>query len=126
MNKVILIGNTTKDLELTTMPSGTSMTRISLAVKRPFGDDETDFFDITVWGNSAENCAKYLHKGDKVAVVGRIQNRSYEDNKGNKKKITEIVAENVEFLNSKKDNFEQTKLKDMTELDGEDADGLPF
>lgn len=126
MNKVILIGNTTKDLELTTMPSGTSMTRISLAVKRPFGDDETDFFDITVWGNSAENCAKYLHKGDKVAIVGRIQNRSYEDNKGNKKKITEIVAENVEFLNSKKDNFEQTKLKDMTELDGEDADGLPF
>ena len=126
MNKVILIGNTTKDLELTTMPSGTSMTRISLAVKRPFGDDETDFFDITVWGNSAENCAKYLHKGDKVAVVGRIQNRSYEDSKGNKKKITEIVAENVEFLNSKKDNFEQTKLKDMTELDDEDADGLPF
>lgn len=126
MNKVILIGNTTKDLELTTMPSGTSMTRISLAVKRPFGDDETDFFDITVWGNSAENCAKYLHKGDKVAIVGRIQNRSYEDNKGNKKKITEIVAENVEFLNSKKDSFEQTKLKDMTELDGEDADGLPF
>lgn len=126
MNKVILIGNTTKDLELTTMPSGTSMTRISLAVKRPFGDDETDFFDITVWGNSAENSVKYLHKGDKVAVIGRIQNRSYEDNKGNRKKITEIVAENVEFLNSKKDNFEQIKLKDMTELDDEDADGLPF
>lgn len=126
MNKVVLIGNATKDLELTTMQSGTSMTRISLAVKRPFGDDETDFFDITVWGNSAENCVKYLHKGDKVAVVGRIQNRSYEDNKGNKKKITEIVAENVEFLNSKKDNFEQTKAQCMTKLDDEDADDLPF
>lgn len=105
MNKVILIGNLTKDPELSTTTSGISLCKFSLAVSRRFsnaeGNRETDFFNIIVWRGQAENCHKYLRKGSKAGIVGSVQNRSYDDKEGNKRYITEIIADEVEFLSSK-------------------------
>lgn len=107
MNKVFLIGNLTRDPELSTTNSGISFCRISVAVSRRFanadGSRETDFFNVVAWRAIAENCAKYLKKGSKVAVMGSIQNRSYEGNDGNKHYTTDITAEEIEFLSTKGD-----------------------
>lgn len=105
MNKVILIGNLTKDPELTTTTSGLSVCRFSLAVQRRFtnseGERETDFINIVVWRNLADNCHKFLRKGSKAAVVGNIQTRSYDAQDGTKRYVTEVVAEEVEFVGAK-------------------------
>ena len=102
MNKVILVGNLTRDPELSETPSGVAVCRFAIAVTRDYansdGNRETDFFNITVWRGRAENCGKYLKKGNKVAVVGSLQNRSYEDKDGNKRQVTDIIANEVEFL----------------------------
>lgn len=107
MNKVFLIGNLTRDPELSTTNSGISVCRISIAVSRRFanadGSRETDFFNVVAWRTIAENCAKYLKKGSKIAVMGSIQNRSYEGNDGNKHYTTDITAEEIEFLSTKGD-----------------------
>lgn len=107
MNKVILIGNLTRDPELTQTNSGISVCRISIAVSRRYasqdGSRETDFFNVTAWRTIAENCAKYLKKGSKIAVVGSIQNRSYEAPDGSKKFTTDIMADEIEFLSTKND-----------------------
>jgi len=105
MNKVYLIGNLTRDPELSETGSGLTLCRFAIAVNRNYsssdGERQTDFFNITVWRALAENCGKYLKKGSKVAVVGSLQNRSYEDKDGNKRSVTDIVASEVEFLSSK-------------------------
>jgi single-strand DNA-binding protein len=105
MNKCILIGNLTKDPELSTTSNGIAVCRFSIAVGRRFanagGERETDFFNIIVWRTQAENCGRYLKKGSKVAIVGSLQNRNYEDKDGNKRTVTDIVANEVEFLSSK-------------------------
>lgn len=102
MNKVLLIGNLTKDPELTTTPSGVSVCRFSIAVGRNYtsadGDRQTDFFNITAWRGLGENVSKYTKKGSKVAVSGSIQMRSYEDNDGIKRTVVDVIAEEVEFL----------------------------
>ncbi len=107
MNKVFLIGNLTRDPELSTTNSGISVCRISIAVSRRFanadGSRETDFFNVVAWRTIAENCAKYLKKGSKIAVMGSIQNRSYEGNDGTKRYTTDITAEEIEFLSTKGD-----------------------
>ena len=104
MNKVILIGNLTKDPELITTNSGNKVAKFTLAVSRSFtnaeGERETDFINIVVWGNMAENCGKYLSKGRKCAVVGEIRNRSYEAQDGTRRYVTEVLANAVEFLPS--------------------------
>ena len=100
MNKTILCGNLTKAPELRETPNGKSVATFSLAVKRDYGE-ETDFFNIVVWGKNGENCAKYLDKGSKVLVVGQLQNRSYEAKDGSKRTVTEINASEVEFLTFK-------------------------
>ena len=96
MNKVILVGNLTRDPELTETPSGVAVCRFAIAVSRDYanseGTHETDFFNITVWRGRAENCGKYLKKGNKVAVVGSLQNRSYEDKDGIKRTVTDVIA----------------------------------
>ncbi len=83
MNKIILIGNLTREPELNTTGSGTSYCRFSIAVTRRFanadGEKETDFFNITAGRGQAENCYKYLKKGSKVSIIGSLQNRTYED-----------------------------------------------
>lgn len=105
MNKVILVGNLTRDPELTETPSGVAVCRFAIAVSREYanadGTRETDFFNITVWRGRAENCGKYLKKGNKVAIVGSIQTRSYEDKDGIKRNVTDIIANEVEFLTPK-------------------------
>ena len=102
MNKVILVGNLTRDPELSETPSGIAVCRFSIAVSRDFsnaeGNREADFFNITVWRGRAEVCGKYLKKGNKVAVVGRLQTRSYDDKDGVKRYVTDIVADEVEFF----------------------------
>lgn len=107
MNKVFLIGNLTRDPELSTTNSGIYVCRISIAVSRRFanadGSRETDFFNVVAWRSIAENCAKYLKKGSKIAVMGSIQNHSYEGNDGTKRYTTDITAEEIEFLSTKGD-----------------------
>ncbi|MBR1868385.1 MAG: single-stranded DNA-binding protein [Clostridia bacterium] len=108
MNKVYLIGNLTRDPEMSETGSGVVFCRIGLAVNRPYsgsdGERQTDFFNITVWRTQAENCGRYLKKGSKVAVVGSLQNRSYEDKDGNKRQVTDIIANEVEFLSVRNQN----------------------
>ncbi len=104
MNKCIFVGNLTRDPELTTTTSGVSVCRFSIAVNRTYtnanGEREADFINIVAWRGLGENCAKYLAKGRKVCVCGSLQTRSYDDKDGNKRYVSEIVAEDVEFINS--------------------------
>ncbi len=110
MNKAFLIGNLTKDPELRTTSSGISVCTFSIAVNRKFtnqqGVREADFFNIVAWRGLADNCAKYLAKGRKVSVVGQIQNRSYDAQDGTKRYITEIVADDIEFLSAQSQSGE--------------------
>lgn len=102
MNKAILIGNLTRDPELRTTPNGVSVCSFSIAVNRrrtnQQGERETDFFNIIAWRGLGENCAKYLAKGRKVSVIGEIQTRTYDAKDGMKRYVTEIIADDVEFL----------------------------
>lgn len=104
VNKVFLLGNLGKDPELKQTPSGTSVCTFSLATTDRFKNkqgeqqDRTEWHNIVVWSKLAEVCGKYLHKGKQVYIEGRIQNRSYDDKDGNKKYITEIVADQMQML----------------------------
>lgn len=104
MNKVILIGNLTRDPELKTTPSGVSVCQFAIAVSRRYtdksGERQTDYFNIVAWRGLGENCGRYLAKGRKVGVTGELQTRSYEKD-GVKHYITEIIADDVEFLTPK-------------------------
>ncbi len=132
MNKVILIGNLTKDPELTTTNSGVSVCRFTLAVSRRFanaeGERETDFINVVVWRVLADNCHKFLKKGSKTAVVGNLQTRSYDANDGTKRYITEVVAEEVEFISTKNDSAVTTRSEDddVAKLEPITDDNLPF
>ena len=102
MNKVVLIGNLTRDPELSETNSGIAVCRFGLAINRQYsssdGERETDFFQVTAWRGTGENVARYCKKGHKVAVVGSIQMRNYEDREGVKRTAVDIVAQDVEFL----------------------------
>ena len=131
MNKCILIGNLTKDPEITTTSNGVSVCRFTLAVTRRFanseGERDTDFINIVAWRALADNCHKFIKKGSKVAVVGNIQSRSYDATDGTKRYVTEIVAEEVEFLNTRNSDAAVSDRKDeVTKLEPIDDDSLPF
>lgn len=100
MNSVVLIGRLTRDPEVRYIAeSGSAVANFSLAVDRPFAKEKTaDFFNISVFGKPAENCGKYLAKGRLVGIQGRLQTRSYETKTGEKRYVTDIIAERVEFL----------------------------
>lgn len=104
MNSVILIGNLASDVETREVGDGRHVATFRLAVQRRFvnqqGEREADFFPIVVWGKAADACARYLCKGRKAAVEGRLQARSYQAQDGGKRYVTEVVAEQVEFLSS--------------------------
>lgn len=108
LNRVILIGRLTRDPELTYTPSGVGVTTFTLAVDRPFtnqsGEREADFIQIVTWRQLAETCANYLRKGRLTAVEGRIQVRNYENNEGKRVYVTEVIADNVRFLESNRDD----------------------
>lgn len=110
LNKVMLIGNLGADPELRQTTSGTSVCEMRIATTESWFDknanerkEKTEWHRIIVWGKQGENCAKYLAKGRKAYVEGRIQTREWEDQKGNKRWTTEIVANNVQFLSSRND-----------------------
>ena len=104
MNRVILIGRLTRDPELRYTPTGVATTSFTLAVDRPFtsqsGEREADFIPVVTWRQLAETCANYLRKGRLAAVEGRIQIRNYENSAGSRVYVTEIIADNVRFLES--------------------------
>lgn len=108
MNRVILIGRLTRDPELRYTSSNIATASFSLAVDRNFtnqnGEREADFINIVVWRKQAENCKNYLTKGSQVAIEGRIQTRSYDGQDGQKRYVTEVVADNVQFLGTKASN----------------------
>lgn len=132
MNKCILIGNLARDPELTTTSNGVAVCRFSIAVSRRFsnadGEREVDFLNIVVWRNIGENCHKFLKKGSKVGIVGNIQTRSYDATDGSKRYVTEIVAEEVEFLSTRSQDEQQQKSSsdEVAKLQPIDDDGLPF
>ena len=129
MNKVVLIGRLTKDPELRYTSSNIAVTSFTLAIDRTFsnqtGERETDFINVVVWRKQAENVKNYLSKGSQAAVLGRIQSRSYDAEDGTKRYITEVVADNVEFLGSKgsgsvSNNNEERRQAEPTPYDFKD------
>lgn len=98
MNKVFIIGRLTKAPEHRTTPNGISVTTFSVAVTRRTNKEESDFLNIVVWRRLAESCAKYLVKGQQAAVCGELRTRSYDAKDGSRRYVTEILAEDVEFL----------------------------
>ena len=136
MNKVILVGNLTRDPELTETPSGVAVCRFAIAVSRDYanaeGTRETDFFNITVWRGRAEVCGKYLKKGNKVAIVGSLQTRSYEDKDGIKRNVIDVIASEVEFLTPKNAQSEMEDVpvvsarRERPQLEAIDDNQLPF
>lgn len=135
MNKVFLIGNLTRDPELAKTPSGIAVCRFSIAVSRNYtnedGERQTDFFNCTAWRGLGETIAKYTKKGKKVAVVGSVQLRNYEDNEGIKRTAVDIIVSDVEFL-SPKDNDDEmdapkpTGRKKPTLQPMDDDSDIPF
>lgn len=139
MNRVFLIGNLTKDPEVTVTANDVTNCRFSVAVTRRYnganGSKDTDFFTIVCWRGLAENCGKYLRKGSKVGICGSIQNRNYEGNDGVRRYSTEIVADEVQFLSSRSEMEEVNELPEVTaakkqprvsELKPIEDDDLPF
>lgn len=137
MNKVFLIGNLTRDPELSETNSGVSVCRFGLAVNRrrsgTDGEPQVDFFNVTAWRSLAETVNRFVKKGNKVAVAGSIQIRNYEDNAGQKRTFVDIVADDVEFLTPKgsggaaEDDFVPAapKMKPALEAFDDDSD-IPF
>ena len=145
MNKVFLIGRLTRDPELRYTGNNTPVATFSLAVNRPFsnqqGEREADFINIVVWRKQAENVKNYLTQGSQVAIDGRIQTRSYDDNNGQKRYVTEVIADNVEFLGSRNSSTNSNNMNssvsnntepspydfgDNQETKGTDVDSNPF
>ena len=106
MNKVILIGRLTKDPELRRTPTDVSVVQFTIAVNRPFqqqnGERQADFINCVAWRNQAENLAKYIKKGGQIAVEGSIQTRSYDDPNGVRRFVTEVIASQITFLESRR------------------------
>lgn len=132
MNKVELIGRLTKDPEVRyTQTNNTAVASFSLAVNRRFvkeGEErQADFINIVVWGKTAEFCSKYFRKGMQIALVGRIQTRNWEDDQGQKHYVTEVVAEEVYFADSKKEQQEpQSDMQFENEISTTDFEGEPL
>ena len=139
MNKVILMGRLTRDPEVRyTQTNNTLVSSFSLAVNRRFvaqgQERQADFINIVAWSKLGEFCSKYFKKGQQVGVIGRIQTRSYDDAQGQKRYVTEVVAEEAYFADSKKadgdaTNFENTFGTDVassSEFSVSSDDDLPF
>jgi single-strand DNA-binding protein len=131
INRVVLVGRLTKDAELRFTASGIAVANFTVACDRRFNKDETDFIQVVVWRGLAENVANYTRKGSLVALEGRLQVSSYEKDDGQRVWKTEVVADDVRFLDSKKrDDSEQTDNSDPFQSVGDPIDiddgSLPF
>ncbi|WP_433748308.1 single-stranded DNA-binding protein [Paenibacillus amylolyticus] len=128
LNRSILIGRLTRDPELRYTPAGVAVTQFTLAVDRPFsnnGEKEADFIPVVTWRQLAETCANYLRKGRLCAVEGRIQVRNYENNEGKRVYVTEVIADNVRFL-ERGEQQESTQSRDEGKPIDIADDDLPF
>jgi len=127
LNRVILIGRLTADPELRYTQQGVAVTNFRIAVDRPFsnqqGERETDFFPVVTWRKLAETCAHNLSKGRLVAVEGRLQNRSFQGQDGATRWVTEVVADNVRFLDWPRDGRPDAAEETF---DGLEEDDVPF
>lgn len=136
LNHIVLMGRLTRDPELRRTQSGTSVASFSLAVDRDFADKTTgqratDFIDIVAWRSTGEFVSKYFSKGRMAVVEGRLQIRNWTDNDGNKRRTAEVIAENVYFGDSRRDDGTNSSSQSsaapppMVEMDGDDGE-LPF
>ena len=130
LNKCFLLGRMTKDPEIRRTNGGAAVTSFTLAVDRDFktnGEKETDFIEVVAWRNTAEFVSKYFSKGRMAIVEGRLQIRDWTDKNGNKRRTAEVVADNVYFGDSKRENKEEPEYKqaDLAEISEEDGE-LPF
>ena len=133
MNKVVLVGRLTKDIELKYTQKGTAVASFTIAIDRRFksqtGEKETDFINCVAWGAVGETASKYVGKGSQIGVAGRIQTRSYEAKDGGKRYVTEVVAEEIEFMGSAGQKevvkAEKVDMNDWEPMDSE-LDSLPF
>ena len=130
LNNIVLIGRLTRDPELRyTTSNGTAVATFTLAVNRRFkgdGGQEADFVPVVVWRKQAENCAQYIGKGSLVAVEGRLQIRPYEDKEGKRRTIAEVVANSVQFLDSRKSTDSSGDMGVPTNDDPEKDDEFPI
>lgn len=115
MNKVILIGRTTKDIELKKTKSGKSACMFGLAVKREYSKEDTDFINLVAFNKTAELLSQYVKKGNRISVIGRLEQNDYTDKDGKNVSTYNVVVDNIEFL-------EQNKKETKTE----EPDELPF
>ena len=115
MNRTVLVGRLTKNVELKYTQNGKAVTNFTLAVDRPFknaqGETDADFIMCQAWGKQAENLAQYMGKGSQIGVDGRIQTRSYEGQDGKRVYVTEVIADNVQFLESRKSQGQQQQAQ---------------
>lgn len=130
MNKVILMGRLTKDPEVRyTQTNNTLVAGFTLAVNRRFvkqnEERQADFINVVAWSKIGEFCSKYFKKGQQVGIIGRIQNRTWDDDQGKKHYMTEIIAEEAYFADSKKENSTQVD-NDLSDFGISSDDDLPF
>lgn len=138
MNRSVIVGRLTKDVDLRYTQNGKAVGNFVLAVNRPFKNKQTndfdaDFINCVAWGKQAENLAQYMKKGSQVGVDGRIQTRTYDDKDGKTVYVTEVVADNIQFLESRKNNDQNSKQQQENNpfessaepIDIDDSD-LPF
>jgi single-strand DNA-binding protein len=131
LNRAILMGRLVADPELRNTPSGVAVVQFRLAVDRdytPKGQEkQTDFINIVAWRNTAEFIAKYFEKGQLIALAGSIQTRSYTDNQGNKRSVTEVIANQAYFCGGKNDNKKEKPSFDENDFEEINTDyDLPF
>ena len=124
MNLALFTGRTTSDIELKATPSGKSVATFSLAVKRPYTKDTKDFIDMVAWNKTAETLAKYVKKGHAIAISkSHLETRTWKDQEGKNRKVTEVVVEEFEFLEKKTSEHSETTVGYVELTDDEE---LPF
>lgn len=130
LNRTVLVGRLTKDPDLRYTPNGVPVANFTLAVNRPFsnqnGEREADFINIQVWRKPAENAANYLKKGSLCGVDGRIQTRNFEGQDGKRVYVTEVVADSVQFLDSRRDNSQQGNYQNNSRQNYQQNSQDPF
>ncbi|HEX9916370.1 MAG TPA: single-stranded DNA-binding protein [candidate division Zixibacteria bacterium] len=132
VNRAILIGNLGRDPDLRYTPSGQPVAKFPIATSERWKDKDgqlqqrTDWHNIVAWGRQAEVCKEYLKKGSPVYIEGRIQSRSYEDKDGNRKYITEIVANRMQMLGRKEEGPSEEEIPPEPETEEAEGDDIPF
>ena len=131
INRVVLVGNLTRDPELRHTPSGMAVCSLRLAVNSRRKDEtgqwteKPNYFSITVWGQQGENCAQYLSKGRPIAVDGRLEWREWQDQNGNKRQAVDIIAESVQFLGSREGGENGARFQPQSDVPADTGDFAP-